>query len=294
MPPATQMPGRPVIPARPPVGGGQDEGKKKLTKILVGSSVFVVCAVGGYFAFGLITDWQNKANEKRRNIEKRSDGGEMGHIANLYDFLDATEPGGRGLGGGKYGSGPSQRAAGAARPMRVAGEEDDMEPPEKKLPLAPAVYTLDLNSVTLSDGRANGMLSGTNFVVDTAHVELSGTAQVLRLIEGSPYSPDRELLIYIHLKSGGTLAGHSLTVDKDAKGTEIVQIMKRWKSKPGTPLEMKSYNTGFALKLDVGQGKDGEIPAKLFVALPDKEQSVVAGSVIIRPPPKIIHFGDDL
>jgi hypothetical protein len=262
-----------------------------MVKILVGSTAFVVCAVGGYFGFQLVGEWQNKANEKRHEVEKRSDGGEMGHIANLYDFLDATEPGGRGLGGGKYGSGPGQRSAGAAHPIHVAGEEDDMEP-EKKLPLAPAVYTLDVSSVTLSDGRANGMVSGTNFVVDAAYVEMSGNSQVLRLIHHPPYNPDRELLIYIQLKSGGTLAGRSFSVAKDAKGTEIVQVTKLGRAKSGAP-EAKSYNTGFALKLEVGQGKDGEIPAKLFVALPDKEQSVVAGSVTIRPPPKMMHFRDD-
>jgi hypothetical protein len=293
MPPASQMPGRPNIPARPPATADASGGKSKLVKILVGSTAFVACAVGGYFGFQLVGDWQNKANEKRHEIEKRSDGGEMGHIANLYDFLDATEPGGRGLGGGKRGSGPGQRSAGAAHPIHVAGEEDDMDSPEKKLPLAPAVYTLDLGSVTLSDGRANGMVSGTNFVVDEAYVELSGNSQVLRLIHHPPYNPDRELLIYIQLKSGGTLAGHSFSVAKDAKGTEIVQVTKRGTAKPGMAPEVKSYNTGFALKLEVGQGKDGEIPAKLFVALPDKEQSVVAGSVTIRPPPKMIHFRDD-
>ncbi len=289
------MPGRPNIPARAPAAAEPAAGKKKMVKILVGTTTFAVCAVGGYFLFGLITDWQNKANDKRREIEKRSDGGEMGHIANLYDFLDATEPGGRGLGAGKYGSGPGQRSAGAARPIHVAGEEDDMEPPEKRLPLAPAVYTLDLGAVTLSDGRANGKVGGTNFVVDEAYVEVSGTSQILRLIDGSPFAPNREVLVYIQLKSGGTLAGRSFSVTKDAKGTEIIQVTKRWKSKPGMPLEMKSYNSGFALKLDIGQGKDGEIPAKLFLALPDTDQSVVAGSVTIRPPPKIIHFrGDDL
>jgi hypothetical protein len=250
--------------------------------------------VGGYFAFGVVTDWQNKANEKRHEIEKHSDGGEMGHIGNLYDVLDATEPGGRGLGGGRYGSGPGQRSAGAAHPIHVAGEEDDSEAPERKGPLAPAVYTLDVSSVTLSDGRANGMVSGTNFVVDEAYVELSGTSQVLHLIHHPPYNPDLELFIYIQLKSGGTLAGRSFSVAKDAKGTEIVQVTKRRGAKPGMAAEIKSYNTGFALKLEVGQGKDGEIPAKLFVALPDKEQSVVAGSVTVRPPPKMIHFrGED-
>ena len=34
---------------------------------------------------------QENMNAKRREIEKNSDGGEVGHIANLYGVLDATE-----------------------------------------------------------------------------------------------------------------------------------------------------------------------------------------------------------
>src|SRR5207302_10329697 len=48
-------------------------------------AVVIALGVGGYFGFGLVSDWQEKANEKRRQVEKNSDGGQLGHIANLND-----------------------------------------------------------------------------------------------------------------------------------------------------------------------------------------------------------------
>jgi hypothetical protein len=68
--------------------------------------------------------------------------------------------------------------------------------------MIPAVWTLDLAKAKVPSGRANGTLGGTNFVPQSARVDTVGPAQVLRLIEGQPVSPDREVLIYLHLKPG--------------------------------------------------------------------------------------------
>lgn len=265
-------------------------GKKgKLAKVLTIVTVVAVLGAGGYFGFVGLSNLQGKANEKRKEMEKRSDGGEMGHIANLYDVLDATEPGGRGLGRGKYGSGPSQRAAAAARPVAV-GDEDEMG--HSMGTLAAPTYTLDLAAAAIPEGRANGTLAGTNFVVDVAQVEVIGTAQVLKLIQGSPFSANRETLVYIQLKSGGTLAGHTWSVGTDPKGAEVVQVTKVVKPNPKATAEVQNYNKGFVVKLEIGQGKDGFIPGKIYLSFPDKEKSVVAGSFTITPPPKPIHFRD--
>jgi hypothetical protein len=266
--------------------------------MIAGISVaVVVLGVGGYFGVGFLTKAQTSANEKRRQVEKNSDGGEMGHIANLYDFLDATEPGGRGLGGMKNrGSAPRQRSAGAARPVTVAGDdEDEMTSRVKAAPVVPATYTLEVDKSTVPTGRVNGMIAGTNFLADVVQVDTSGTTQVLRLIQGSSLSPDREILIYIQLKSGGTIAGHSWKVSKDTKGTEVTQVAKRWKSNPRMAPEMKSFSTGFALQLEIGQPKNGEIPGKVFVALPDKEQTVAGGVFTIEPNfRRMMQLGDEL
>jgi len=59
-------------------------------------AVIIVVAVGGYFGFGLVSSWQEKANAKRRDTEKQADGGQVGHIGDLYNVLDTTDPDRRG------------------------------------------------------------------------------------------------------------------------------------------------------------------------------------------------------
>ena len=83
----------------------------KLVKI---GAVVIVLGVGGYFGFVWLSTMQEKSNAKRREAEKNSDGGEVGHIANLYTVLDATDPDKRGASGrGSSGPNPSRIAKSA-------------------------------------------------------------------------------------------------------------------------------------------------------------------------------------
>ena len=147
----------------------------------------------------------------------------------------------------------------------------------KPLPILPATWTLDVASAKISDGQANGTIGGTNFVVDTASIQRIGTAQVLSLRQGTSPSADRDLMIYLHLGPGETITGHTWTVSQEMKGAGIPQILKRWKSTPNGAMQQKFFSTGYAMKLELGQAADGAIPGKIFLALPDPEQSVVAG-----------------
>jgi len=54
---------------------GEGEKKSSVGKILIFAGVFVVCALGGYFGFIWVSNMQEKANEKRRAMERNSDGG---------------------------------------------------------------------------------------------------------------------------------------------------------------------------------------------------------------------------
>ena len=146
----------------------------------------------------------------------------------------------------------------------------------KPLPVLPATWTLDVATANIPEGQANGKLGGTNFIVDTARIDRSGTAQILSLRPGT--TPiDRDVMIYLHLAAGETLTGHTWTVSQEMKGTGVPQVLKRWKATPTGALQQKFFSTGYAMKLELGQPSDGTIPGKIFLALPDPEQSVVAG-----------------
>ena len=257
--------------------------KSPLMKIIVTILVLAGLGVGGYYGWGWLRERQEKLNAKRREVEKTSDGGEVGHIANLYDVLDATEPGGRGLGGGSSrATGPRQRSGTEPRAIPIPADASGaaLQAAEKNLPVIPAIWTLEVASAKIPEGRVNGMISGTNFLAETIRVEPTATAQVFRLTQGALASPDREFLVYLHLKPGETIAGHTWSVSKDMKANEVPQVTKRWKTNPRYAPLLKQFPAGYAMKLEFGPLTNGVIPGRVFLALPDTEHSVAAGLFI--------------
>lgn len=147
-------------------------------------------------------------------------------------------------------------------------------PPQPAM-VAP-VFTLDVATANIPEGKVNGMVSGTNFVPDSIRIDQVGPAHVLRLTQGAPTAPDREIFMYLYLKAGETLAGHTWTVSEDQK-TGAPQIGKRWKPDPGQQPKLQQYTHGYAMKLELGQMNGSTLPGKIFIALNDGQQSVAAG-----------------
>ena len=120
--------------------------KSVLVKILTTTVILAALGVGGYYGWGWLRDYQDKANAKRREAEKNADGGEVGHIAKLNEVLDATEPGGKGLGsigsGGKN-TDPKQRTTDTTQtiplPASATNTATPAAPTEPELPLKPTI-----------------------------------------------------------------------------------------------------------------------------------------------------------
>lgn len=246
----------------------------------IGAAV-VALGVGGYFGYNWLMAYQEQANAKRRQAEKSSDGGELGHIANVYQTLEATDPN-RPPGSGSSRTDLPGRARALATP-RAPGDPTELaegaaaKPVEPELPVLPPVWTLDVNLAKIPEGRANGKISGTNFVVQTARLDAVGASHVLRLTQGSVASPEREVLVYLRPKAGASIPGSSWTISKDTKGPGVPQVTKRWKTNPKFAPQQKSFPTGYAMKLELGPLEEGTVSGKIFLALPDPEQTVVAG-----------------
>jgi hypothetical protein len=225
---------------------------------------------------------QNKVTTATNDAAKNSDGGQVGHISNLYKTLDATEPGRVPAGGST--AGPRQRRTGVGQEIAMANPNasgSDAAPvaAADSGPLIPAVWTMDLSKARIPDGRANGSIAGTNFVPETARVDPVGAAQILRLVQGQVNSPDRAMLVYLHLKSGEKLGGQTLNISQDMSGAGVPQVTKQWKNNPrSVSPQYKSFTSGYTMRLELGQAADGAVPGKIFLALPDPEQSVVAGT----------------
>lgn len=214
--------------------------KNVFVRIVVAAVVVIALGAGGYFGYQW---WQERSESKNAQPVKTAG-------------KTQAQPGA---------GGQAQTNAAPARP-----------------PKAPAVaaptWTLDVNAAQIPEGRLGGSIGGASFVADTVRIGQLGSAQVLRLGQGPIASPDRDILIYLRLKAGEQLDGQTLTVAKDGKADRIQQIIKRWKASPQAQLQMKSFASGYALKLELGQMADGALPGKIYLALPDPEQTVVAGS----------------
>lgn len=238
----------------------------------------VVVGAGGVYGFLWLHQAQQKANEKSRAAEANSSGeSQAGHIANLNAALDATAPG-HSLGE------MSQHRRAMDQPAAAAGSAASALGADASAP----AYTLDLASATIPDSPARGTISGSPFVAESARIDMVGSAHVLQILQGQPASPDREVLVYLHLQPGEALAGKTLSISPDMTGAAVPQVSKRWKPTPMTADTLKAFHSGYAMKLQLGAVTNGAVPGNIFLALPDPEKTVVAGTFsasIIVPQP---------
>jgi hypothetical protein len=246
----------------------------------VGALVLVGLAVGGYYGYGWMSAMQGKVNEASKEAAKNADGGQVAHIAKLNAVLDATDPNKAPV--DTRSTGPRQRRSGVGQEIPVAGAPDAgggaATNSADAQPLIPAVWTLDIAKARIPSGKANGAISGTNFLPEIARIDPIRGAQVLRLLQGPPASPDREMLVYLHLKPGETLGGQTVSISQEMAGQGVPQVTKRWKNNPKFAPQYKNFSSGYAMRLELGQLSDGALPGKIFLALPDADQSVVAGN----------------
>ena len=176
-PPIAPPPAAPRPQARPTVPrSAQPSGysAKKLAAIAGGMLAFGVLY---YFGLGWADALQKRFNEKSHRLAANSGGGELVHIAKLYEVLDKTEPDAMGL------NNPNRlmKRRGISAADKLLQPYTPPPNPAEKLPVLPAEWTLDLQAAKIPEGRANGAISGTNFVIQAASLQSSGGAVILSL-----------------------------------------------------------------------------------------------------------------
>jgi hypothetical protein len=223
-----------------------------------------------------------------------SDGGEMGHIMALNDVLDRTEPGHMGMSSKEAAAYERQEAKLKAKleaeekryqeleknPNAVSAEQGNAlinaAAEMSKMPVASGTWSLDLDPTTIPEGRASGMISGTNFVVDNATLVKVGPVRVLVLSEGTNGVPERQIILALTGLSGAE-ATNSWSIYKEMKGKEVPVVTKQWKTNPRFAPTAKKFNTGYAMELQLSEPTNSIVSGKIALSLPDKEQSFVMG-----------------
>ena len=113
--------------------------------------------------------------------------------------------------------------------------------------------------------------------IELARIDAISGSQVLRLMQGNPASPDREIIVYLKLKAGEALTNRVWAISSDMR-TSVPTVVKRWKPNPKYAAQQRPFNSGYTMKLQLGNmDENGQLEGRIFLALPDTEQSVVAG-----------------
>lgn len=130
----------------------------------------------------------------------------------------------------------------------------------------------------IPDAVASGRIHGAAFTCENA--ELRGSTLVLR--QGRDFFPDLAVEITLFASPVG-LEGRTYTVTKDTgPGQPTPHVSLKWKQPGRNAPEAKFYARGYTLQLEFGRKTNGSIPGRVCFALPDQEQTAVAGTFEAR------------
>jgi hypothetical protein len=129
-------------------------------------------------------------------------------------------------------------------------------------------WTLDLDKMKPSDNPVAGKIYGADYNLDKIQLVVTG----LSLWSGKDW-----IHMFLNLKPGEGIAGKSYLIkaeDPQGQGRPAIHFHIH-----SSKLKPAAVNTsGYAMRLEFGMEKDGTIPGKLYLCLPDERKSWIAGS----------------
>jgi len=155
------------------------------------------------------------------------------------------------------------------------------QPSEPAPPAVPDTnWTLALAEAPWPDAPATGRIKGRPFALQSAR--LRGGALELRQSEGGV---EAMLVIQLFARRGEDLARQKITIDPTRTNAPRATLRLRYGDRRA---QSQSLTSGYALRLEFGEPRDGRMPGKLYFAAPDAAKSWVAGTFdaeIRNPPP---------
>jgi|GEM_PF-6460758 len=151
-----------------------------------------------------------------------------------------------------------------------AGRGDVAEHGGKKA--AAAEKLEDISAQPIPDEPATGKVHGREFKVEKATLEKNW----LILRQGGGFFADLQFTIFLFGQKGG-FDGKKITVKPNQSTTTAhihLKYMEEGKRIPETEIVMK----WFTMRLEFGTAKDGKLPGKIHLRLPDDDRSFVVGT----------------
>jgi hypothetical protein len=116
-----------------------------------------------------------------------------------------------------------------------------------------------------------GKLLGSDFKLDSVKLHVNTGALVLT-------GGKDTLFIFLNDKPGQAVEGKSYVV---GPGDQGMRVSIHVHVHSVTPAVATAYTTGCTMRLEFGKEKEGKVPAKLELRLPDEKQSSITGSFTV-------------
>ena len=131
----------------------------------------------------------------------------------------------------------------------------------------------DISAQPIPDKPAAGKVHGREFKVEKATLE----DDCLTLRQGEGFSSHlEEFEIDFRGQNGGNYAGKTFTVKPDQKAGIDITLADSGEKKGS--IQTKTYLGSYTMKLEFGTAKDGKLPGKIHLRLPDEAGSFVVGT----------------
>lgn len=139
---------------------------------------------------------------------------------------------------------------------------------------APAAGQLeDISAQPIPDKPATGKVHGKEFKIENATLE----DDCLTLRQGEGFSSHLESFeIDFRGKYGGNYAGKTFAVKPDQKAG--IDITLAYSGEKKGSIQTKTFMGNYTMKLEFGTAKDGKLPGKIHLRLPDDTGSFVVGT----------------
>lgn len=132
-------------------------------------------------------------------------------------------------------------------------------------------WTLKLAGQSIPDAPVAGRINGRIFELSRTTVQ--GGALTFR--QGATWPPDLGVTVHLFANQGEELAGK--TVNIEVTRTNSPRLTLRWKDEQDNAVN-RTIRQGYALRVEFGAVKNGRLPGKIYLCVPDAAHSWVAGT----------------
>ncbi len=138
---------------------------------------------------------------------------------------------------------------------------------------AGATWKADLTGVRAPDKPATGKVAGKAFTLQSA----TFSNGILTLRQGKDFFADRQFMIFLLPKPGEEFEDRLIEVAASG-GFGSPHIHMSYRAGPDTMPKTEMFMQGYAMRIYFGRPKNGKLPGRIYLCLPDKGKSFVAGN----------------